>query len=105
MKDTLCAMADAGADIAKLAVMPKTRADAALLLQATALAAKARPKTPLITMSMGPLGAATRFCGGAFGSAATFGTLSAASAPGQPPAANLRAKLLTAGDLLSLQRK
>ena len=50
-------------------------------------------------MSMGRDGAATRYCGGAFGSAATFGTLSAASAPGQPPAANLRAKLLTAGDL------
>lgn len=99
MKDTLCAMADAGADIAKLAVMPKTRADAALLLQATALAAKARPKTPLITMSMGPLGAATRFCGGAFGSAATFGTLGHASAPGQPPAALLRQKCLNAADL------
>ena len=46
-----------------------------------------------------------RYLSAAFGSAATFGTLSAASAPGQPPAANLRAKLLNAGDLLSLQRK
>ena len=99
MTSTLCAMADAGADIAKLAVMPRTRADAALLLQATALAAAARPDTPLITMSMGPLGAATRFCGGAFGSAATFGTLGHASAPGQPPAALLRQKCLTAADL------
>ena len=86
MADTLTGMADAGADIAKLAVMPRNRADAA------------RPDTPLITMSMGPLGAVTRFCGGAFGSCATFGVTSgtSASAPGQPPADLLKAKLITA---------
>ena len=46
-------------------------------------------------MSMGPLGAVTRFCGGAFGSCATFGVTSgtAASAPGQPAAEVLREKL------------
>ena len=71
MADTLTGMADAGADIAKLAVMPRCAADAARLLEATARAADARPDTPLITMSMGPLGAVTRFCGGAFGSCAT----------------------------------
>ena len=85
MADTLTGMADAGADIAKLAVMPRCAADA-------------RPDTPLITMSMGPLGAVTRFCGGAFGSCATFGVTSgtSASAPGQPPADVLKAKLITA---------
>ena len=85
MADTLTGMADAGADIAKLAVMPRRAADA-------------RPDTPLITMSMGPLGAVTRFCGGAFGSCATFGVTSgtSASAPGQPPADVLKAKLITA---------
>ena len=73
-------------------------ADAARLLEATARAADARPDTPLITMSMGPLGAVTRFCGGAFGSCATFGVTSgtSASAPGQPPADLLKAKLITA---------
>ena len=67
-------------------------------LEATARAADARPDTPLITMSMGPLGAVTRFCGGAFGSCATFGVTSgtSASAPGQPPADVLKAKLITA---------
>ena len=78
-------MLDLGADIAKLAVMPRNRADAARLLLATAQAAAQRPGKALITMSMGRDGAVTRYCGGAFGSAATFGTLSAASAPGQPP--------------------
>ena len=53
MADTLTGMADAGADIAKLAVMPHTAADAARLLEATARAAALRPATPLITMSMG----------------------------------------------------
>ena len=98
MTAALTGMADAGADIAKLAVMPHTAADAARLLEATACAMAARPGTPLITMSMGPLGAVTRFCGGAFGSCATFGVTSgtAASAPGQPPADLLKAKLITA---------
>ena len=79
--------------------MASSRLAAANLLLATAEVHDQRPEAWLITMSMGRDGAATRYCGGAFGSAATFGTLSAASAPGQPPAANLRAKLLTAGDL------
>lgn len=93
MVEALHGMLDAGADIAKLAVMPHSRADAARLLLATAEVHDARPQAPLITMSMGALGAVTRFCGGAFGSGATFGTLSAASAPGQPRAAELKAKL------------
>lgn len=99
MAETLTGMADAGADIAKLAVMPRTAADTARLLEATARAAAARPDTPLITMSMGPIGAVSRFCGGAFGSCATFGVTSgtAASAPGQPPAGELKEKLFIRG--------
>lgn len=89
MTETLLAMQRAGADIAKLAVMPHTAADAARLLQATAQAADACPDGHFLTMSMGKLGEITRFCGGAFGSCATFGTLGTASAPGQPAAAEL----------------
>ena len=92
-------MLDLGADIAKLAVMPRNRADAARLLLATAQAAAQRPGKALITMSMGRDGAVTRYCGGAFGSAATFGTLSAASAPGQPPVNLLKEKLISGEDL------
>lgn len=87
MVDTLCGMGRQGADIAKLAVMPHTQADAALLLLATAQAAAAMPQVPVITMSMGELGKISRLCGGAFGSAATFGTVGEASAPGQVPVA------------------
>ena len=99
MTDTLVGMLDLGADIAKLAVMPRNRADAARLLLATAQAAAQRPGKALITMSMGRDGAVTRYCGGAFGSAATFGTLSAASAPGQPPVTLLKEKLILGEDL------
>ncbi len=99
MTTTLVGMLDLGADIAKLAVMPHNRADAARLLLATAQAAALRPGKSLITMSMGRDGAVTRYCGGAFGSAATFGTLSAASAPGQPPVGVLKKKLIVAEDL------
>lgn len=98
MTDTLVDMLDLGADIAKLAVMPRNRADAARLLLATAQAAASAGQS-LITMSMGRDGAVTRYCGGAFGSAATFGTLSAASAPGQPPVTLLKEKLILGEDL------
>ena len=93
MVRTLTGMGAAGADVCKLAVMPHSAADAALLLQATAQAAAAMPGRPLITMSMGAYGAVTRLCGGAFGSAATFGAAGVSSAPGQPGAAALRAAL------------
>lgn len=93
MVAALRAMAEQGADICKLAVMPRTAADAAELLAATAEARAALPGVPLITMAMGPLGAVTRVCGGAFGSDATFGTEGTSSAPGQPDAAALRLAL------------
>lgn len=101
MAAALCAMGDAGADIAKLAVMPTGPADAAELLAATALARSRRPALPLITMAMGPAGAVTRVCGGAFGSCATFGTAGVSSAPGQPDAARLRAALDALGGCLA----
>lgn len=101
MTDLLVSMADAGADVAKLAVMPRDAADAARLLQATAQAAARRPETPLITMAMGAVGAVTRLCGGAFGVCASFGAVGgAASAPGQPDARELRAAMEAVGKAL-----
>ena len=41
------------------------------------------PETPVITMSMGALGAVSRLCGETFGSAMTFANPGQASAPGQ----------------------
>lgn len=86
------AMEDAGADVAKIAVMPRSAADVVTLVAATEQRYQAAG-IPLITMSMGALGAVTRIGGGVFGSAATFATLGESSAPGQLPAAGVRAAL------------
>jgi 3-dehydroquinate dehydratase-1 len=83
-----------GADIAKVAVMPQTTADVLVLLEAT-LTASQRLNIPLITMSMGAMGAMTRICGGQFGSALTFAVGNSSSAPGQIAIQDLRAALKT----------
>ena len=83
---TLCTMQDLGCDLAKYAVMPRKEEDVLTLLAATLEMKEGHPRTPVITMAMGPMGAITRIGGGRFGSAVTFGTAGAASAPGQLPA-------------------
>ena len=76
-------MQQVGADLPKLAVMPQSRTDVLELLSATAEMADQHPETPIITMSMGALGAVSRLSGEAFGSAMTFANPGQASAPGQ----------------------
>ena len=85
----LDAMEAAGADVAKIAVMPRSAADVVTLLDATERRHRVA-QVPLVTMAMGALGAITRIGGGVFGSAATFATVGASSAPGQLPAGNVR---------------
>ena len=77
-----------GADVAKVAVMPRDRMDVLTLLTATALA-DAKGGIPLISMAMGPLGSVTRMIGGVFGSSLSFAVGAASSAPGQIPIADL----------------
>lgn len=86
------AMEWAGAGVAKIAVTPTCAADVVALLAATERRYR-DARVPLITMSMGALGAVSRIGGGVFGSAATFATVGAASAPGQLPATGVRAAL------------
>ncbi|MEO8103321.1 MAG: type I 3-dehydroquinate dehydratase [Betaproteobacteria bacterium] len=83
-----------GADIAKVAVMPQSPGDVLVLLQAT-LDASQHVDIPLITMSMGGMGAITRLCGWMYGSALTFAVGKSSSAPGQIPIEDLRAALKT----------
>ena len=78
-----------GADVAKVAVMPRDRADVLTLLAATAQADD-KARIPLISMSMGPLGAVTRMIGGVFGSKLSFAVGEGSSAPGQMPIADLK---------------
>lgn len=82
-------MDEMGADILKIAVMPKSEADVLELLMATEEMKRLYTDKPVITMSMGPLGLISRLAGEAFGSAMTFGAGEKASAPGQMPAKQL----------------
>jgi 3-dehydroquinate dehydratase-1 len=79
-----------GADVAKVAVMPRDRGDVLTLLAATSQA-EAKARIPLISMSMGPVGSVTRMIGGVFGSALSFAVGEGSSAPGQIPIADLNA--------------
>jgi 3-dehydroquinate dehydratase-1 len=81
-----------GADVAKVAVMPKDLNDVLTLLTAT-LQASQTLSIPLISMSMGPLGSLTRLFGCAFGSALTFAVGASSSAPGQVPIEDLHTVL------------
>lgn len=71
-----------GADVAKVAVMPKDARDVLTLLDATWQAHRTLD-IPVISMAMGPLGALSRIAGFMFGSALTFGVGAGSSAPGQ----------------------
>ena len=72
-----------GADIPKIAVMPKNNRDVLKLLQATDTFNQWFGDCPIITMSMGKKGVISKLCGETFGSALTFATVGKASAPGQ----------------------
>jgi len=82
-----------GADVVKLACTPGTPEDVLTLLAATREYTADADALPTITMAMGPLGVVSRLAGETFGSCLTFGTVGAASAPGQVDASRLRAAL------------
>lgn len=82
-------MQDMEADIPKIAVMPQSKDDVLTLLSATE-EMKNYADRPIITMSMSAAGVISRLCGEVFGSAMTFGTVGAASAPGQIPVGQLK---------------
>lgn len=78
------AMEKAGADIAKIAVMPKELRDVLTLLDAT-LTARETLALPIISMSMGGYGSLSRLFGWVFGSSVSFAVGEKSSAPGQVP--------------------
>lgn len=82
-------MQDMGADLPKIAVMPRNRADVLTLLSATEEMSRCYADRPIITMSMSSTGVLSRLCGEVFGSAMTFGVVGQASAPGQIPVEQL----------------
>lgn len=75
-------MQDMGADVLKIAVMPKCLEDMTHLIDAAKAMHKIASR-PVCAISMGELGCITRTHCAQFGGCMTFGTLGAASAPGQ----------------------
>jgi 3-dehydroquinate dehydratase-1 len=92
-----------GADIAKIAVMPRDMHDVLTLLGAT-LQSSRELRIPLVSMAMGGPGAVTRLCGGVFGSALSFAIGQSASAPGQMPIEDLDAGLAILRKALGVSR-
>lgn len=86
-------MQELGADIPKIALMPQSKADVLTLLSATLEMQERYADRPIITMSMAKTGVISRLSGEVFGSAATFGAVKKASAPGQISVADLRTVL------------
>ncbi|WP_294348270.1 type I 3-dehydroquinate dehydratase [uncultured Clostridium sp.] len=82
-----------GADIAKIALMPKNEEDVLTLLSATNEVKKLHEGYPIIAMSMGGTGLISRISGEVFGSILTFGSIKNASAPGQIPVKELEEAL------------
>lgn len=81
----LRSMQDLGADIVKIAVMPENKMQVLNLLAATVMMQENYAEVPIVTMSMGKIGAISRVSGHLTGSAITFASLECASAPGQIP--------------------
>lgn len=78
MRKTLDDCIDAGADIAKIAVMPESMQDVLNLLQVTQ-----DSRAPVCTISMGDLGKHSRIVASCYGSVLTYGSVGDAVAPGQ----------------------
>ncbi|MCR4946008.1 MAG: type I 3-dehydroquinate dehydratase [Lachnospiraceae bacterium] len=83
MTELLEYLAETGADIAKLAVMPQDASDVLRLMNVTAEFHAEKPDTPVVTMAMGAVGVVSRLAGELTGSCITFGAGETASAPGQ----------------------
>lgn len=90
LRSRLVKMQELGADLPKVAVMPRTKKDVLTLLSVTEEMKSTHGDTPIITMSMSKDGVISRLCGEYFGSAITFGSAGVASAPGQIAATELR---------------
>lgn len=82
MIEILSTMEVMGADVCKLAVMPEEKEDVSALISASGKADE-KLQVPIITMSMGELGAVTRVCTRLTGSVLTFAAGTDISAPGQ----------------------
>ena len=89
----LTKMQELGADVPKIALMPESKADVLTVLAATLEVSEKIADRPIITMSVSKTGVISRLAGEVFGSAAAFGAVQKASAPGQISVTDLRTVL------------
>ncbi len=89
---TFMQMEKAGADILKIAVMPRTPEDVLRLLLATYKTSE-KSSCPLISMAMGGQGVLSRLGGEVLGSSVTFAAVGETSAPGQLPMEEMKQAL------------
>ena len=87
-----------GADVLKIATMPKATADVLTLMAASQEMFSRYAERPLLTMAMGPLGVTSRVAGQLTGSALTYASLGQTSAPGQLKAESVRSVLTIIDD-------
>ena len=99
--DIMKTMENQGADVCKIAVMPETKDDVERFMNVSSQL-KNMLNVPIITMSMGELGAVSRICTNITGSSVSFAAGVDASAPGQVKADILR-KLLKVNEGCSLK--
>lgn len=83
MVKILSTIEKSGADVCKLAVMPRDKKDVEVLIEASKETDE-KIKAPIITISMGELGAVTRVIPKITKTSVTFAAGVSASAPGQP---------------------
>ncbi|MDO7528034.1 type I 3-dehydroquinate dehydratase [Acinetobacter baumannii] len=83
-----------GADVLKIAVMPKSKQDVFTLMNATLKVSQQTTK-PLLTMSMGQLGTISRVATANMGGSYSFGMIGQASAQGQIDVTKLKQILQT----------
>lgn len=93
LRELFEAMCSVSPDVVKIAVMPQDARDVLALLEIALDVREAHPDQAFVSIAMGALGVVSRIAAGAFGSVATFGTIGAASAPGQIDADELRRML------------
>ncbi len=80
---TLKRLQNTSADMTKIAVMPRNAQDVLALLDAGVQMKEEIADRPYIVLSMGSLGRISRFAGALTGTAVTFASAGASSAPGQ----------------------
>jgi len=86
----LKAQQEAGADLAKIAVMPQVKQDVLRFMETIHHFNTNYADIPVVAVSMSQLGMVSRLAGSLFGSAITFAVNGKESAPGQIPIKTLR---------------